>query len=315
MILYKSRISQVLDPSHRKWVQGGVFFDLRQTSSNFSAKPIYLPPPNSTLNLFKWVIRNSGLIFKKKILFSSITPLVNYYRFPIKVRKQKIGLWFTHQENDFSSIEKYSISKCNTIFIHSSREIEKLKIVSNAKLVITIGAIHPERFTNKANLGPGILWAGTPNERKRPALFLEIVAKNPNLNFTLIGNGWRSSKYWNQISSLKNINYKDFHGPLRSEDLDGCCIYLMTSEIEGGPMPLFESVASGLHPVCTDTGFVREIYNLINLPFEFVNPNVVEISEKLSSTLTKMQAGFSVEREQILKLDYVRLANIISNNL
>ena len=315
MILFKSRISQVLDPSHRNWVQGGVFLDLRQASPSFASKPIYLPPPNSTFNLFKWFIRNSCLIFKKKIIFSSITPLVNYYRFPIKLRRQKIGLWFTHQENDFTSIEKYALSRCNTIFIHSSREIEKLKMAPNAKLIVTIGAIHPKRFIKKADFGSRILWAGTPNERKRPALFLEIAAKNPNMNFTLIGHGWRASKYWNQISSLKNVIYKDFHGPLRSEDLDGCCIYLMTSEIEGGPMPLFESVASGLHPVCTDTGFVREIYSLVNLPFEFVNPNVVEISERLRSTLNKMQSGYSVEREKLLKLDYVRLANIINDNL
>ena len=315
IIKTKNLITQVLDPAHLSWVQGGVFKDLRNSSKEFKERPQYIPAPNTFFHLLKWIIVSTRICFAKRILFSSITPLENYMKFPIRVRRQEIGLWFTHKEGEFSKSEIRSLKSCNSIFIHSHREASKISMYSKAKLIITVGAIEPHRFMERSISGPKIVWVGTPNERKRPKLFVEIVKLNPNLEFKLYGHGWEYSKYWNHIKELKNLEYEELKGPLSSAKLDGCCIYLMTSEIEGGPMPLFEAAASGLYPICTDTGFVREIFELIDLKDQTTKPTPDEFTNKIKLTLKLLQQGHKINRKKLLKLDYKRLSNLLSSNI
>lgn len=310
-------ILQVLDPGHKKWVQGGVFRDLRASGSKvFSSRPLYLDPPNSVSNFLSWIIKCLIIACHSRVLFSSLTPLENYTRFPQLRTQQILGLWFTHKDGDFNPSEIRALKRSTSIFIHSKREAHKIARACSAKQFVMLAAIEPSRFTRQAKTGKRIVWAGTPSERKNPELLLSIAEKLPMEEFLLIGKGWTESHLSSKLSARKNIEYREFQDALSVEDLDGSDLFIMTSRVEGGPMPLIETLAAGLIPIATDTGFVREIFEEGEVPESLIVPatdqdfvEAIALARKLSTS------GFKPNRERILALNFPRLVKFLDANL
>ena len=311
------RILQVLDPGHKTWVLGGLFKDLRESSEQvFESNPIYLTPPNSVKNTFFWILKCLTILKSRRVLFSSLTPLENYARFPLSSWNQKIGLWFTHKDGDFNSSEVYSLNKCDTIFLHSMRQSSEISKVCSCKQVVMLAAIDPSRFNRRAIKGKKIVWVGTPSERKNPKLFLSIVDALPNEEFLLIGKGWLESQYTSRLSAISNLEYREIKGPLKVEDLDGCDIYIVTSRVEGGPIPLMECLAAGLIPISTDTGFVREMFITTRIPETLIiAPNIDSFTKAISRARKMSSSGFAPARDEIISLDFPKLAGLINTNL
>lgn len=311
------RILQVLDPGHKIWVQGGVFRELRANGSKiFFNRPIYLEPPNSVLNTFSWMLKCLIISYHSRVLFSSLTPLENYTRFPRLRIKQSLGLWFTHKDGDFNPSEIRALKRSTSIFLHSKREAHKIASVSSAKQFVMLAAIEPSRFSKRAKMGKRIVWAGTPSERKNPELLLNIAEKLPNEDFLLIGKGWTESALASKLSARKNVSYREFQGALSAEDLDGSDLFIMTSRVEGGPMPLMETLAAGLIPIATDTGFVREIFEEGEVPESLIVPAVDKDFVEAIALARKLSAsGFTPNRERILALDFSRLVSLLDAHI
>ena len=145
---------------------------------------------------------------------------------------------------------------------------------------------------------------------------MDYVDALPQQSFKLFGHNWSSSPYSQRIQDTSNLEIVELNGPMDSGKFDGCDIYLMTSRIEGGPMPLLEAIAAGIVPVCTNTGFVKSIFTLIDLPAQlFIEPNIKSISRAVDWIRSE---GFSIseaQREKILSLNFQRLAKIIDKNI
>ncbi len=311
------KILQVLDSGHIAWVQGGVFKDLRKSGELvFQDKPIYLTPPNSIKNTLSWIYKCLLIQRSERVLFSSLTPLENYARFPLSLRKQILGLWFTHKDGDFNSLEMNALKKCDIIFLHSKRESEKISKAHSARQVVILAAIDPSRFKRSAIKGKKVVWIGTPSERKNPDLFLSIINASPNEEFLLIGKGWLESRYALRISELHNLEYREIEGPLKVEDLDGCDVHIVTSRVEGGPMPLMECLAAGLMSISTDSGFVREIYSIAGMPETLIiPPDIDSFTKAIVTARTMASSGFTPVRDEILSLDFPKLIGLIDTNL
>ncbi len=314
--MYKPKITQVLDPSHASWVQGGVFADLRRHPESFDTEAIYLPAPNTIKQMWHWVKICLVLGKQKRLLFSSLTPLENYSKFPLRRKKQSIGLWFTHKEGDFTKRERRALSMTSTIFVHSNWEEKKLARATSSKQVVMLAALDTSRFFRASISGKRIVWAGTSVKRKRPNLFLDLVETRPDLQFLLIGHSWSKHPLFQRVNLLKNLDYREFQGPLGSELLDGCDIYLMTSEFEGGPMPLLETLAAGIVPICTRTGFVEAIFEFADLPKHLIiEPNIDAISQSIQWVRENNFRISNETQEKILTLDFHRLASLIDREL
>ena len=314
--MLKGQILHVLDPHHREWVQGGVFAELRESSDVFASMPVYLPPPNSIKNLLKYLAAIRKIKRQENVLFSSLTPLENYLRFSNKPQLQNIGLWFTHKEGEFTRREILSLRNTDILFTHSSFQSAKLRDVTPAKQVEITAAIDRKRFKDVAIRRARLVWVGTAVDRKRPDMLLQLATELRDEKFLVLGKEWRSSRYWETLKSLKNVEYIEVNGALTSEILEGTDIYLMTSAIEGGPMPLIETLAAGLVPICTDTGFVRKIFD----EFQIDNRLIVEPSaEVISDLISRIRSGEiflpSNTRKKILELDFQRLANLIIKSM
>jgi glycosyltransferase involved in cell wall biosynthesis len=310
------RIVQVLDPSHKNWVIGGLFRDLQSSSSFFDHNSIFLPSPNTLLNFIRWMILCKKISSFNFVLFSSLTPLENYSKFRFTNKKASLGLWFTHKDKTFSQKQKIAIKKCDVIFVHSQK-IQKLLLQEfpKKKIIIVIGAIDLDRFKLKTEIGTKIVWVGTIADRKNPEIFINLVRLAPHLNFRVHGKKWKDSDLWPHLEALPNIEYFEIDHPLTSTDFNGCSVYLMLSKIEGGPMPLLESLAAGLIPICTRTGFVEDLLVPLGLESNIIDEfELTKIIEKIE-VIIHSNIDRTVTSKYVQTFSVERMAKLIFHNL
>lgn len=311
------KITVVIDPSHKDWVLGGMFQEVIETSPEFFELEIQVVhPPRGIKSLVHWIKASLRLRRKQYLLFTSLTPLQNFLKSNLARRNQKIAIWYTHKVGSFTKSESRALKRVNVIFAHSARDFVSLKSFTASEMVTVIGAIDAERFARPSEPGPGIAWIGTPVERKQPRMLLDLADSIPNQKFRLIGRGWKESIYWSEVIERKNISYVELEGALKTEILDGCSIYLVTSNCEGGPMPLLESLASGLHPIATDVGFVREVFDLAGVNNKFIVEARVENFLKAIESASKHHLnGQDLRREAVLSLTMRRMALILHQHM
>jgi hypothetical protein len=116
------------------------------------------------------------------------------------------------------------------------------------------------------------------------------------------------------ISLLPNLEYREISGPLTSSDFDGNSIILVTSQLEGGPMPLLEGMAAGLTPVYTDCGFAKDLMDFLGQDFTPLdatsNDFIISIREKMANfNLTSSQS----QHQMLTQLTFRRLATTVIN--
>jgi glycosyltransferase involved in cell wall biosynthesis len=312
MIADKKLILQVIDPSHAHWVLGGIFMDLRCSSTFFASKPVIIPQswrilsPKRAFSNFRTINAHNFL------LFSSITPLVNYLRF-FKIQPgRRLLLFFTHLTDDFSRLEIEALNSTDVIFVMSKSIKNQLSKFTETKIIVALSAIDPDRFQARAIIGSKIVWVGTPALRKRPEMLISLASLNPDLEFKLLGKGWETSKFWRDVCQLTNLEYAEVSGPLTSADFDGCDIFLSTSTLEGGPMPLMESLAAGLIPIVTDTGFCRDFVEICGLPQELILKDFSSFRSLVDNI--RQDSRLTIDRDIVKKFSFEALANLIANS-
>jgi glycosyltransferase involved in cell wall biosynthesis len=313
--MFRSKILQVLDPSHESWVQGGVFKDLRNSSNVFRKTPVYLGAPFKTQNVFDWAWSVLKIVFARKILFSSLTPLENYARvFHLTGYFQQKTLWFTHNEQALNKGQLNAINKCRAMLVHSRQAKKDLQKIYKGKIIVMLAAIDFSRFSTPLIKGKKIVWVGTYSQRKNPELFLNLVRENPNLQFRILGKAWDKNYVHSLVSQLKNLEYFEIKGALNSVHFDGCDIYLCTSKMEGAPMPLLESVAAGLSPISSDVGYVRDIFEYFQIPEKFIYKNENEIKDLVNSLRSNSKHNSDNNRDLAKNLSFENLGELIQSS-
>jgi len=104
-----------------------------------------------------------------------------------------------------------------------------------------------------------ILLASRYSERKGLDIFPEVVSLLPEWKFIILGRGWEKFLKDNNLDSNPNIEYQFFDKSARNTAMSRATLFLSLSKLEGGPIPLIESMRMGVIPVATDTGFARDI--------------------------------------------------------
>lgn len=96
--------------------------------------------------------------------------------------------------------------------------------------------------------------------RKNPELLLDIVTGMPHRNFMLIGKGWEAFPKWDVLVNAKNFEYQEFPDYKDYPKLyEQCDVFLSTSMLEGGPVPLLETMLCNMVPVASKTGYCTDI--------------------------------------------------------
>jgi len=104
-----------------------------------------------------------------------------------------------------------------------------------------------------------ILLASRYSERKGLEIFPEVVSLLPEWKFIILGRGWEKFLKEKNLDINPNIEYQFFNKDARNVAMSRATLFLSLSKLEGGPIPLIESMRMGVIPVATDTGFARDI--------------------------------------------------------
>ncbi|WP_395045075.1 glycosyltransferase family 4 protein [Flavobacterium sp.] len=104
-------------------------------------------------------------------------------------------------------------------------------------------------------------FVGRWSVEKRPEIFLEIAKKmklaHPKIQFQMIGTGMKSN-----IKKINDAGISFLGEVTKKEELlnfyHDLTFLLITSEYEGFPMVMMESMAQGVIPICTNVGGISE---------------------------------------------------------
>jgi glycosyltransferase involved in cell wall biosynthesis len=286
----------IYDEKYSGWILAGIAKDIYN----------YIDGPKK-LVLFSGIHYRSYLklfiffLFANKIIFVNQSTL-RRTRIPAFVLKTKNVLVFYSHTN--YSMDNFTIKqlKCsNKIIVMNSGEQSKLGGlgINSSKIVLKPVGIDFDKFMpyNKNELNT-IIMVSQLHSRKNPELILKVVRYLPNYRFILIGKNWDGSDYLHNLKQLKNFEYIKFDFETYVYNLNRGTIFLSLSLLEGGPIPILESMACGLVPVTTATGWAPDLIqdgiNGILLPIN-CGPESVKVALEKALKIDKSKVRKSIE--------------------
>jgi glycosyltransferase involved in cell wall biosynthesis len=233
--------------------------------------------------------------------------------------QSRITVQYTHLlEATPNKKEIFHVLKNYTDLITCMNSQDKSRLVQEGVkeevIHVLVGGVDQKFFSKKMPSSNKVLICAAFYERKDPQKLLEVVRAAPDLEFSLLGPGWESSNQYQELTSLGNIEFleaefNDYPGIYLDHG-----IFLSVSQVEGGPIPLLEAMASNLKPVCSKTGFAEDviehgvnglIFNLDDTPMTIVNYLRQEIHSpsNIYNTIVKYSWQLYAQRAQKLILN------------
>ncbi|HYN76469.1 MAG TPA: glycosyltransferase family 4 protein [Lamprocystis sp. (in: g-proteobacteria)] len=175
-------------------------------------------------------------------------------------------VWYTHPSDELipapESEIRYALNSMNRVICTNRRDEGQLiaRGVSAQRVTTLLGAADPDLFQSGPRPGTGgVCLSSAYYPRKNPELIAAVVRAMPDLRFVLLGKDW---EHWDGFAALRacpnfeylTLPYRDYPAQYRRLDC-----YLSASRLEGGPIPLIETMMCNLVPVVSDTGFARDL--------------------------------------------------------
>jgi glycosyltransferase involved in cell wall biosynthesis len=131
--------------------------------------------------------------------------------------------------------------------------------VPRRKIDVVIPGADPATFPGHDRGGGSVGFCSAYYDRKAPDTMLDIVRDSPAERFILLGRDWDAWERWDELGRLANLTYctTEYENyPARYREMD---VFVSTSTLEGGPIPLIEAMMSNVVPVATRTGFAEDV--------------------------------------------------------
>ena len=224
---------------------------------------------------------------------------------------------YTHNLDELGNLKHQAmiLNQSHSVHFNCSADAEALVAVGlePSKVRMIFGAVDEDC---KPQVGISrepktILLASRYGERKGLDVFPALVKLLPEWKFIILGRGWEDFLKNENLLDNPNIEYQFFNKSARNIAMSRATIFLSLSKLEGGPIPLIESMAMGVIPVATDTGFARDIIvqgkNGLVIPNP---PTALQVRDAilLAETLT------GSPQESVKDLNWDRLSGIIMND-
>lgn len=128
------------------------------------------------------------------------------------------------------------------------------------KLHVAIGGSDPCLHLPHARAASGSVgFCSAYYPRKSPELMVNIVRRMPWRNFLLIGKGWSAYSGFKEFLKLPNFRYVEPEYRDYPRYYSEMTVFVSPSQLEGGPIPLLESMMSNAVPVASRTGFAPDV--------------------------------------------------------
>ena len=253
--------------------------------------------------------------FKKKLpksksyFFTHYMYYFNYQKRKLFKNHSKNYVWFTHIEYEKHQVKEKalinSLKKVTGIFCTNSSVKNYLikKGCEPKKVHLVLGAADPNLFSYKKDATRDkVGFCSAFYDRKNPEKIYELVKLMTEYNFILVGKGWSNYENFQEMLSLPNFTYVE---PLDYSEYPNLYsemkVFVSTSDIEGGPIPLMEAMMSNVMPVVSDTGFASDI--IINGKNGYIFP-VNENIEIIANLVKKAFLNKNDVRQSVLNYSW-----------
>ena len=290
--------------SHKGWILEGM---IRESASAVNQKLRW----NWILESRRDFFRNPTLINSYVHRQSAVSVFSNHKVFlamaekPLIAKSKAIVLVTQLQENELELISKNitCFNLTHRIIVQNKVVFEKLVEIGIKESLIHLfpGAIDRNLFCPSSDTEFSrdvyVLISGDFKERKNPEMIKKVIAQLPNIRF--IVHGRNLEIFGNQfLASNKNVHMIPFNFLNQPKLMRNASAYLMISTLEGGPIPVLESLASGTPVVASDVGFCNEYINQNN-GWLLSDPNdLMEIEKALYYSITL--------KSQVSKMDLLK---------
>lgn len=258
------KVNIVVSTGHRKWAIGELAQNLTELMSDLSPRIIEVPQSRrqikSPMGWIHFPSAPSTIFMQQDLLLHAMQR--DWHR-----KTNFIILRYTHNNRPLENYRSaFEIS--NRILVENSfTKFQMVQMgIDQSKIEFKPHPIEWAKFnyvrsTTKLR---DVIFVSNFYKRKRPDLILETVKSMPNLKFTIYGRNWDTWKDFSHLQTLSNLDYINFNYSQYPDVLSRHRVFCSLSEIEGGPVPLLESLTAGLVPVVTDTGYARDVNGLSN---------------------------------------------------
>ncbi len=260
----------VLNPASRGWVLDRICQEINRYFKGNS----------------KFCFRHKNLPPAKAYFFSHYSLYANAL-FRIRntwVRNRKSIVFYTHPRELPLSDKRlyYSLNKAHKIIAMNAMFADRIvsKGIDRNLVKCVIGGADPQIFTPHSRGKGCVGFSSAYYERKNPGLLIDLIKLLPDNRFLLLGKGWDQYSRFKELDSLPNFSYieapySDY--PRYYKEMD---VFVSPSNLEGGPIPLIETMMCNIVPVASKTGFAPDIIQHGQNGFLFeVGADAQEVSE------------------------------------
>jgi glycosyltransferase involved in cell wall biosynthesis len=132
--------------------------------------------------------------------------------------------------------------------------------VAQDKLSVSVGAADARAFCRRERGAEGVVGFSTAYyERKNPDRILDIVRGLPHRRFVMLGQGWDRYPRFGELIALPNFEYLEVPYTEYPAHYARMSVFVSASILEGGPIPLLESMMANVVPVASRTGFAPDV--------------------------------------------------------
>lgn len=174
-------------------------------------------------------------------------------------------VWYTHNSDEICGGKpleiRYVLSCMKKIFTTNSQINKELLAqgVKYKKLYTLLGGADPRVFKPRQKKSKNVGLSMAFYERKNPQLIADIVKSMPDISFILVGKDWEKWEHFKDLKNCNNFTYYCTNYDQYPEIYANFNVFLSTSSLEGGPIPLVETMMCNIFPVVSDTGFARDL--------------------------------------------------------
>ena len=300
----------VISTGHRNWAIGELAKNLLPAFTKSSIIEI----PQSRRHIRSL----NGFMFwpkKSRYLFMHHSLAVKAWERKWIGESTQYGIRYTH---DSINVEETLDVFSNAKFITTENSVSKLQLarkgLDDKRIHVLPHPIEVNRFRVGMNeKNRDVIFVSNFYERKNPELVLNVLKYCQDLKFTILGKNWEKWSKFSELKALKNFEYQLFSYENYPKMLARHKVFCSLSTLEGGPVPLIESLASGLKIVVTDTGHVRDVLSQIH------DYNIIPIDAKVDvvvSALREAIADCSISDQSFEKFDlkfYVETLHALFN--
>jgi glycosyltransferase involved in cell wall biosynthesis len=171
--------------------------------------------------------------------------------------------WYTHPSEYFISPGQfvYSLNQLDGVMSQCSLFRDQLVSdgIARERTDVLFGGADPDMFRPHARGGGMVGLSMAYYPRKRPERLIELVALLAPRRVKLIGRNWSQYPDFNRLLEQPNFSYVEApyaDYPRHYSEID---VFVSLAQLEGGPIPLIETMMCNIVPVASRTGIAPDL--------------------------------------------------------